>query len=110
MDIALAAYVGEDVVIRYDPRDMAEIRVYHNNAFLCRAVCQELADRTITLQEIIRARNRRRRDLRETIKEHSALIQTYLEVHEEPVSVSEPQDDAATPASPQKKLKRYYNE
>ena len=110
MDIALAAYVGEDVVIRYDPRDMAEIRVYHNNAFLCRAVCQELADKTITLQEIVQARNRRRRDLRKTIKEHSALIQTYLEVHEEPVSVSELQDDADTPASPQKKLKRYYNE
>jgi putative transposase len=110
MDVALAAYVGEDVVIRYDPRDMAEIRVYHNNAFLCRAVCQELADKTITLQEIVRARNRRRRDLRETIKEHSALIQTYLEVHEEPVSVPEPQDDAATLPSPQKKLKRYYNE
>ena len=37
MDVALAAYVGEAVVIRYDPRDMAEIRVYHNDRFLCRA-------------------------------------------------------------------------
>jgi putative transposase len=29
IDPTLAAYVGEDVTIRYDPRDMAEIRVYH---------------------------------------------------------------------------------
>jgi putative transposase len=28
IDPTLAAYVGEDVPIRYDPRDMAEIRVY----------------------------------------------------------------------------------
>src|SRR6266446_3791883 len=35
----LAAYVGEPVIVRYDPRDMAEIRVYHGDAFLCRAVC-----------------------------------------------------------------------
>ena len=51
----LAAYVGESVSIRYDPRDLAEIRVYYNNAFLCRAICQELADKTISLKEIIKA-------------------------------------------------------
>ena len=45
IDPTLAAYVGEDVTIRYDPRDMAEIRVYHQERFLCRAVCQELAGR-----------------------------------------------------------------
>jgi Mu transposase, C-terminal len=35
----LAAYVGETVTLRFDPRDMAEIRVFHNERFLCRAVC-----------------------------------------------------------------------
>jgi putative transposase len=34
VDPILAAYIGADVVIRYDPRDMAEIRVYHQNCFL----------------------------------------------------------------------------
>ena len=29
LDPVLAAYVGETVIIRYDPRDMAEIRVFH---------------------------------------------------------------------------------
>jgi len=65
----LAAYVGEEVVLRYDPRDVAEIRVFHADRFLCRAICQELAGQTVPLREIVRARNTRRRQLRETIAE-----------------------------------------
>jgi putative transposase len=34
----LAAYVGETVTLRFDPRDMAEIRVFHEDKFLCRAI------------------------------------------------------------------------
>ena len=110
LDLSLAAYIGEDVVIRYDPRDMAEIRVYHNGTFLCRAVCQELADQTISLQEIIRARNRRRRELRGTINEHSVLIQIYLDVHEDPPPGAKPENDQEPPEPTTKRLKRYYNE
>jgi putative transposase len=68
LDPTLAACIGEDVVIRYDPRDMAEIRIYHRHAFLCRAVCQELAGRTISLQVIEQARNHRRKQLRHTLR------------------------------------------
>lgn len=42
IDPTLAAYVGEEVMLRYDPRDVAEVRVFHQGGFLCRAVCQEL--------------------------------------------------------------------
>jgi putative transposase len=52
LDPTLAAYVGEDVTIRYDPRDMAEIRVFYKDTFLCRAICPELAGQKITLKEI----------------------------------------------------------
>ena len=74
----LAAYVGETVTLRIDPRDMAEIRVFHDDKFLCRAVCAELARETISLRDILRARNRRRRELRgvlrdrQTAAEHAA--------------------------------------
>src|SRR5438034_1138635 len=54
-----AAYVGEDVIIRYNPRDMAELRVYFGDTFLCRAINPELAGETIGLKDIIRARNAR---------------------------------------------------
>ena len=46
----LAAYVGETVTLRFDPRDMAEIRVFHEDKFLCRAVCAELAGETVPLR------------------------------------------------------------
>jgi putative transposase len=41
IDITLAAYIGARVTVRYDPRDITEIRVYPRDQFLCRAVCQE---------------------------------------------------------------------
>ncbi|HSB13700.1 MAG TPA: Mu transposase C-terminal domain-containing protein, partial [Bryobacteraceae bacterium] len=46
----LAAYVGETVTLRFDPRDMAEIRVFHGDRFLCQAVCPELAGATVPLR------------------------------------------------------------
>jgi putative transposase len=61
LDTTLAAYVGEQVIIRYDPRDLAEIRVFHDHRFLCRAICAELAGETIALREIIQARTHRRK-------------------------------------------------
>ncbi|WP_241655148.1 Mu transposase C-terminal domain-containing protein [Granulicella sibirica] len=42
MDPTLAAYVKEAVTIRYDPRDVAEIRVFHRNRFLCRGQSRAL--------------------------------------------------------------------
>ena len=74
IDPTLAAYVGEEVTIRYDPRDMAEIRVYHQGRFLCRAVCQELAGETVSLKDIIRARRRRTRDLHQQLAVRQSLI------------------------------------
>ena len=79
LDLTLAAYVGEPVIIRYDPRDMAEIRIFHEHRFLCRAICAELAGETIALRDIMQARNRRRRDLRHTLQERARLVETLLE-------------------------------
>jgi hypothetical protein len=51
IDLTLAAYVGEDVTIRYDPRDMAEVRVYFGENFLCRAINPEPAGETVALKD-----------------------------------------------------------
>ena len=37
----LAAFVGEMVEVLHDPRDPAEVRVYHQGAFVCRALSPE---------------------------------------------------------------------
>jgi putative transposase len=107
MDTTLAAYIGEEIIVRYDPRDMAEIRVYCHDSFLCRAVSQELAGQVVSLQDIIRARNRRRQELRKAITDRTALIETYLTVHQPPPAAppSPPEPQRQSP-----KLKRYYNE
>src|SRR5207302_256481 len=78
LDTTLAAYVGEDVVIRYDPRDLAELRVYFGDSFLCRAICPELAGETIALKDIIRARNGHRRQLRLTLAVREAMVEALL--------------------------------
>jgi len=118
LDLTLAAYVGESVVIRYDPRDMAEIRVFHDHRFLCRAICAELAGETMTLREIIRARNRRRRELRHTLQERARMVDVLLEARrgESPTDEAlQPPDTAITAERPPQRpgssrLKRYINE
>ena len=78
MDPTLAAFVGEHVTIRYDPRDMAEIRVFHRNRFLCRAVSPDHAGRTISLKDIQQARTARRRALRQEIKGRTGSVTDHL--------------------------------
>lgn len=114
LDLTLSAYVGEEVTVRYDPRDLAEIRVFHQERFLCRAVCQELAGLTLSLKEIVQARNRRRRELRGVLSEHREVVDTFLGVHQAPLPPAAP-DPATTSeegaeASALPRLKRYYHE
>ena len=78
IDPTLAAYVGENVTIRYDPRDMAAIRVYHQERFLCQAVCQELAGETVSLKAILRARRQRTRELHQQLAVRQSLIDQLL--------------------------------
>lgn len=70
----LAGYVGRSVVIRYDPRDITEIRVFDHDQFLCKAIDQDHQDQKIGLKEIQAARNARRRALRSGINERIAVV------------------------------------
>ena len=74
----LAAYVGEPVAIRYDPRDMSEIRVFHKNTFLCKAVSPKHAGKVISLKDIQAARVAHRKRLRKELKEKKARVSDYL--------------------------------
>jgi putative transposase len=74
----LAPYVGKPVTIRYDPRDLAEIRVFHRDRFLARAISPEHAGETITLKDIQTARAAHRRALREQMAARRAAVAEYL--------------------------------
>ena len=109
LDPTLAAYLGEDVTIRYDPRDLAELRVYHRDAFLCRAICPEVAGATLSLKDITAARDRRRRQLRQELIERAAVVEALTaarraDATEAPVASPE------SPAVAAPRLKRYRNE
>jgi putative transposase len=118
LDPTLAAYVGESVIIRYDPRDMAEIRIFHHDRFLCRAICAALAGETIARRDIIQAQNRRRRDLRHTRQDRSRTVEALLEAHRGAPRVDKtavadapaitPEDHTARVNTP--RLKRYLHE
>ena len=82
------------------------------------AICAELAGETISLRDIIQARNRRRRDLRHTLQERSRLVETLLEARRDDSHADEPtetNDPAMTLEKPPERagsppLKRYFNE
>lgn len=113
LDLTLAAFVGETVTIRYDPLDLAEIRVYYGDQFLCRAICQELAgaEKKIGLKEIVRARSERRRELRSTLRERASLVESVMANQEEedanPSVVRQPQSH---PPRKGPRLKRYHDD
>ena len=72
--------MGESVTLRYDPRDVAEIRIFHKQQFLCRAICPELAGATIPIREIVRARNKHRRDLQATVRDRRRTVDELMEI------------------------------
>jgi putative transposase len=112
LDPVLAAYVGEPVTIRYDPRDLAEIRVFHRDRFLTRAICPDLAAATVSLKDITAARTARRRELRRQIGERASVVDRLIAVHAPPPP-GPPVEAAATAEEqpePRPKLKRYREE
>ncbi|PPF11450.1 transposase [Rathayibacter sp. AY1C9] len=80
----LAPFVGHTVTIRYDPRDVSEIRVYDRDTFVCVAVDEAHPNLRLSLRDIEAARRARRRQLRHVINDR---IPTAT-VREEPHSVA----------------------
>jgi len=107
--ITLAAYVGEPVTVRYDPRDLAEIRVYHQGIFLCRAVAPEIAAVTVSLKDLETARNQRRRELRQRLTARRSLadLLTHPDPPTSPVKAAgDAPARAPAPVGPRLKLYR----
>lgn len=65
----LAPFVGHTVTIRYDPRDVSEIRVYEHDTFICVAIDEAHPNLRLSLRDIEAARRARRRELRRAIND-----------------------------------------
>ena len=106
IDTNLAAYIGETVIIRYNPRDIAEIRVFYQDKYLCTAISPEISDYTVDLKEIVSARNKIRRSLKKQLDSGKTVV--------EEIALSKKKDLENKINEPTKKskskLKRYFNE
>ena len=92
-DVTLATYVGEDVLIRYDPSDMAVIRVYYRDTFLCRAVCVKPAGETVSLKEITWARTQQHKQVLMVLRDRTKTVKDALgpvSGHQEPQELVPP--------------------
>jgi len=99
----LAAYVGEYVVIRYSPKDLAEIRVFYNDQYLCTAISSVISGLTVDIKELASARNKRRRELKKDLETKTSVIDMVVLS-----KTNEASDNSNKKAK--SKLKRYINE
>lgn len=61
--------------MRYDPRDVSEIKVYHEGELVCRATRNGLAPQgSLPLKELQRTRRRRKAELREQERERMEAV------------------------------------
>lgn len=105
IDTNLAAYVGETIIIRYDPRDIAEIRVFYQDKYLCTSISPEISDYTVDLKEIVSARNKVRKNLKKQLDSGKTVA--------EEIALSKQHDlgnKTNESNSKKSKLKRYFNE
>ncbi|MGR5992305.1 Mu transposase C-terminal domain-containing protein, partial [Bacillus paranthracis] len=69
-------FIGETVEIRYDPRDISEIRIFYNREFLYNAIATTFEGYSVSLKEIESERNKQRRKLS---KELTISTQSVIE-------------------------------
>ena len=106
----LAGFVGELVTIRYDPRDLAEIKVYYREQFLCKAICQDIAEMAVSLKEIKAARSAVKRELYGQIKQSQLLVKKlYHRKNSESITLKQ-EDLLSNRIPPTSSLKLYHNE
>jgi putative transposase len=104
----LAAYVGEHVTVRFNPRDVGEIRVYFNDAYLCRAIAPELAAGSVSLQELQAARSQQRRNLKQQLRQRRSLADALpADTRYVPLTPADTEPETIEEAPPRHRLRLY---
>lgn len=108
----IAAYVGEDVTVRYNPRDVAEIRVYWQDTFRCREIAPELAADSVSVEELRQARVTRRPALKQQLQDRRSVADALpADIRHAPIDHPTELADAKPaphkPAPPEHGLRRY---
>jgi putative transposase len=104
--LTLAAYVGEEVTIRFDPRDMGRNTCPSSVPPPLPGHLQGVGGETIPLRDIIRVRNRHRKELRPILHDRQKLVDTLLQLKQGPAP-EEVHAIAAVAATPAVRIKWY---
>lgn len=99
----LAAYVGGTILIRYTPKDLAEIRIFFKNKFLCTVIAPEISSFTVDMKDIQLARNKRKAVLKKQLSAPSTLIESLISTKTE-------EQKNKSKKTRKSKLKRYFND
>ncbi|PDX98875.1 transposase [Bacillus pseudomycoides] len=105
IDTNLAAYVGETVIIRYDPRDIAEIRVFYQDKYLCTAISPEISNYTVDLKDVVSARNNVRKNLKKQLESRKTVVEEIVMSKQNGWKAQSNKS-----SSKKSKLKRYIND
>jgi putative transposase len=99
----------ESVVVRYDPMDVSQVFVFHENEFVCIAGCPELCGRKPTQKEIQKAKTYRKKHLRSTISSAKALVKSHSSDSARPIPPATAAEVAgpATPKRQHQPIRRY---
>lgn len=103
-------YMREQVVIRYDPTDVSQVFVFHENKFVCNAVCPEIAEIKPTYHDIQKAKRDRKKHLRSRISIALALVQAYSTDSARPIPPQPPEPEPAVKEAPKRQqqvIRRY---
>jgi putative transposase len=84
--------------------------VFHQDRFVCRAICQELAGQTVSLKEIEKARTERRKQVKTGLSTREALVEQFLAAHQEEAPKPQTQAKELVETTGRPRLKRYINE
>lgn len=104
----LTEMTGVEFSIRYDPRDIASIWVYAEEGKLfCRATCEELTGESRSAEEIIKQRNRIKKELKAKIRDSRKKANSAIVKEREP---SEEKDQTKTEERPVRRLKKHFHE
>ena len=82
----LAGFVGETITVRFDPRDLAEIKIYFDEKFLCTGICQDIAETVISLKDIQKARKEIKGQLFNEIRQAKRLLKYIQKNRTDPLS------------------------
>jgi putative transposase len=103
-------YMRESVVVRYDPTDVSQIFVFHDNKFVCVAVCPEIANIKPTCHDIQTAKSSRKKHLRSRISTAQALVNLYSKDAARPIPPPPTAAEILEPVTPKKQhlpIRRY---